>query len=113
MKSIIEFFFEHYNTLFQKRNIQKVCLGFLEYLIEKQHVLRVGSTHDPERRHADYCHKEPEKYNQHWMLYADTQNMKRQETRLLQKCQESGTCPLNYQHVSNQSEDKGYVYVFM
>lgn len=98
---------------FQKMNPQEVSIKFLEYLIVMKLAIRVGSTVDLQDRQSQYCHKNPQLYNHRWMLYADTPNMKRQETSLLQKCQEFGACPENAQYVSNSKEGQGYVYVIL
>jgi len=81
----------------------KTNIGDLEDRATERKTIRTGVTTDPERRKREY------EYDGYagTMYYAETQNMKRAEDRLLAICH----CRENEQRKSNAKSEPGYVYV--
>ena len=63
-----------------------------------------GRTIDPARRHKEHQRDGLDGT----MYFAKTENMKKAENRLLEKC----PCPDNTQRTSNAPSSPGYVYVY-
>ena len=85
---------------------EKTTIGDLEEKVKKVRSAYVGSTTDVDRRLSE--HERDGRTGKFY--YAETQNMKKAENKLLSMCT---TCSGNTQTSSNAQESRGYVYVIV